>query len=173
MMVIILARNNQNYSSIAPTPQGGFWSHGAQKFWFSTLTSILGPLFQSFYFLSNVCMTQHLPFFFLSFYFFVYAIYFLTKFIKEGSSERVDLISIVKHGFILIFHTCMLHTLMVFTLLSIHSYLSSPLSLVPFLFLESPLFCFHVLLSLVFRFHIWENTCTTSLFELALFCLTT
>jgi hypothetical protein len=32
MMVIILARSNQNYPSVALTSQGAFWSHGAQEF---------------------------------------------------------------------------------------------------------------------------------------------
>jgi hypothetical protein len=38
---IILTRNNQNYSSVTPTCWGGFWNHGAQKFWFPTLSANL------------------------------------------------------------------------------------------------------------------------------------
>jgi hypothetical protein len=29
MVVIILARSNQNYWSVAPASQGGFWNHRA------------------------------------------------------------------------------------------------------------------------------------------------
>jgi hypothetical protein len=41
MAVIILAGSNHNYPSVAPTSQGGFWSHGAQEFYFPILTNIL------------------------------------------------------------------------------------------------------------------------------------
>jgi hypothetical protein len=40
LVVIVLARSNQNYPSVAPMSQGGFWSHGAQEFWFPALTTI-------------------------------------------------------------------------------------------------------------------------------------
>jgi hypothetical protein len=43
LSLIILARNNQNYPSVAPNSQGGFWSHRAQEFWFHTLTVIMDP----------------------------------------------------------------------------------------------------------------------------------
>jgi hypothetical protein len=41
LAVIILARCNQNYPSIASTSGSGFWSNGAQGFWFPTLSTIL------------------------------------------------------------------------------------------------------------------------------------
>jgi hypothetical protein len=41
MAVIILARSNQNYRSVAPMSQGHFWSPGTQEFWLPTLTPIL------------------------------------------------------------------------------------------------------------------------------------
>jgi hypothetical protein len=41
LAVNILYRSNQNYPSVAPTSQGGFWSHRTQEFWFPTLTTIL------------------------------------------------------------------------------------------------------------------------------------
>jgi hypothetical protein len=43
MEVIILARGNQNYPSVAPAFQGGLWGHGAEDFWFPTLATILDP----------------------------------------------------------------------------------------------------------------------------------
>jgi hypothetical protein len=43
LVVIILTRSNQNYPSVTPMSQGGFWSHGAQEFWFPTLITILDP----------------------------------------------------------------------------------------------------------------------------------
>jgi hypothetical protein len=30
-VAIFLARSNQNYPSVVPTSQGGFWSYGAQE----------------------------------------------------------------------------------------------------------------------------------------------
>jgi hypothetical protein len=41
MAVIILARSNQNYPSVALMSQGGFWSQGSLDFWFPILTVIL------------------------------------------------------------------------------------------------------------------------------------
>jgi hypothetical protein len=32
LVVIILSRSNQNYPSVAPMSQGGFWNQGAQEF---------------------------------------------------------------------------------------------------------------------------------------------
>jgi hypothetical protein len=39
MVVIILARSNQNYPSVAPASQGGFWSHRAFGIWFPILAA--------------------------------------------------------------------------------------------------------------------------------------
>jgi hypothetical protein len=39
--VIILARSNENFSSVAPTSRDCFWSHRAKEFWSPTLTTIL------------------------------------------------------------------------------------------------------------------------------------
>jgi hypothetical protein len=43
MAVISLTRSNQNYPSVAPVSQDGFWNHWADEFWFSALTAILDP----------------------------------------------------------------------------------------------------------------------------------
>jgi hypothetical protein len=41
MTVIILAKSNQNYTSVAPTSQGVFWSYRTEEIWLSTLAAIL------------------------------------------------------------------------------------------------------------------------------------
>jgi hypothetical protein len=44
MAVIILTISGQNYPSVAPTSQGGFWGHRVEAFCFCTLVAILDPL---------------------------------------------------------------------------------------------------------------------------------
>jgi hypothetical protein len=48
IVIIILARSNQNYPSVVPTSQDGFWSHRVYDFWFPTLTTILDHVYLSY-----------------------------------------------------------------------------------------------------------------------------